>query len=66
VLSKSPKKTANLVAHWFGPNSYELNKNIENALKLAWAEAVFDIARDVHELSQEQGVISHISSCDFF
>jgi len=37
---------------------------LENALKLAGEEVVFDIARDVHEFSHEQGVISQISSCD--
>ena len=62
VFSKSPKETANLVARWFGPDSEELKKMSENALKLAQPEAVFDIVRDIHGLSQEQGVISQISS----
>ncbi|KAF8689935.1 hypothetical protein HU200_041570 [Digitaria exilis] len=62
VFSKSPKETASLVARWFGPDSEELKKMSENALKLAQPEAVFDIVRDIHELSREQGVISQISS----
>ena len=62
VFSKSPKETANLVARWFGPDSEELKKMSENALKLAQPEAVFDIVKDIHGLSQEQGVISQISS----
>lgn len=62
VFSKSPKETAGLVARWFGPDSEELKKMSENALKLAQPEAVFDIVRDIHELSREQGVISQISS----
>ncbi|PWZ21355.1 putative monogalactosyldiacylglycerol synthase 3, chloroplastic [Zea mays] len=62
VFSKSPKETASLVARWFGPDSEELKKMSEKALKLAQPEAVFDIVKDMHELSQEQGVISQISS----
>jgi 1,2-diacylglycerol 3-beta-galactosyltransferase len=62
VFSKSPKETACLVARWFGPDSEELKRMSENALKLAQPEAVFDIVRDIHELSREQGVISQISS----
>lgn len=62
VFSKSPKETAKLVAGWFGPDSEELKSMSENALKLAQPEAVFDIVRDIHELSQEQGVMSQISS----
>jgi 1,2-diacylglycerol 3-beta-galactosyltransferase len=61
VFSKSPKETAKLVARWFGPDSEELKRVSENALKLAQPEAVFDIVRDIHELSQEQGVKSQIS-----
>ncbi|KAG8060613.1 hypothetical protein GUJ93_ZPchr0002g25645 [Zizania palustris] len=62
VFSKSSKETAILVARWFGPDSDELKRMSENALKLAQPEAVFDIVRDIHELSHEQGVISQISS----
>ncbi|GJM87158.1 hypothetical protein PR202_ga03084 [Eleusine coracana subsp. coracana] len=61
VFSKSPKETAKLVACWFGPDSEELKRMSENALKLAQPEAVFDIVRDIHDLSQEQGVKSQIS-----
>ncbi|KAE8801790.1 putative monogalactosyldiacylglycerol synthase 3, chloroplastic [Hordeum vulgare] len=62
VFSKSPKETAELVAHWFGPGSEDRKRMSENALKLAQPEAVFDIVRDIHELSQEQGVKAQISS----
>lgn len=62
VFSKSPKETAALVASWFGPGLEERKRMSENALKLAQPEAVFDIVRDIHALSQEQGVISQISS----
>ncbi|TVU27862.1 hypothetical protein EJB05_19363 [Eragrostis curvula] len=61
VFSKSPTESAKLVARWFGPDSEELKRMSENALKLAQPEAVFDIVRDIHELSQEQGVLSQIS-----
>nr|QIZ03425.1 monogalactosyl diacylglycerol synthase [Triticum aestivum] len=62
VFSKSPKETAELVARWFGPGAEECKRMSENALKLAQPEAVFDIVRDIHELSQEQGVKAQISS----
>lgn len=62
VFSKSPKETAELVARWFGPGAEERKRMSENALKLAQPEAVFDIVRDIHELSQEQGVKAQISS----
>ncbi len=62
VFSKSSRETAKLVARWFGPDSDELKRMSEKALKLAQPEAVFDIVRDIHELSREQGVISQISS----
>jgi 1,2-diacylglycerol 3-beta-galactosyltransferase len=62
VFSKSPKETAALVARWFGPGKEEHKRMSENALKLAQPEAVFDIVRDIHELSQEQGVKAQISS----
>ncbi|CAM0942772.1 unnamed protein product [Alopecurus aequalis] len=62
VFSKSPKETATIVARWFGPGSDEHKRMSENALKLAQPEAVFDIVRDIHELSHEQGVKAQISS----
>ncbi|OAY64503.1 putative monogalactosyldiacylglycerol synthase 3, chloroplastic [Ananas comosus] len=61
VFSKSSKETARLVARWFGPDSEELRKMSENALKLAQPDAVFDIVKDIHELTQQQGPMSHIS-----
>ncbi|PKU74650.1 putative monogalactosyldiacylglycerol synthase 3, chloroplastic [Dendrobium catenatum] len=68
VFCKSSKQTAKLVARWFGPDSTELKKMSECALKLAQPEAVFDIVKDIHELTQEQGPMSNIpyaltSSC---
>ena len=61
VFSGSPKETASLVAKWFGPESEELKKMSENALKLAQPEAVFDIVRDINELASQQGPLSRIS-----
>lgn len=61
VFSKSSKETARLVARWFGPDSEELRKMSENALKLAQPDAVFDIVKDIHELTQQQGPMSRIS-----
>ncbi|XP_031484480.1 probable monogalactosyldiacylglycerol synthase 3, chloroplastic [Nymphaea colorata] len=52
VFSKSPKETANLVARWFGPEAEELRRMSENALNLAQPEAVFNIVRDIDELSR--------------
>ncbi|KAH0459507.1 hypothetical protein IEQ34_012321 [Dendrobium chrysotoxum] len=60
VFCKSSKQTAKLVARWFGPDSTELKKMSECALKLAQPEAVFDIVKDIHELTQEQGPMSNI------
>ncbi|XP_009416857.2 probable monogalactosyldiacylglycerol synthase 3, chloroplastic [Musa acuminata AAA Group] len=61
VFSKSSKQTASLVAQWFGPESEELKKMSQNALKLAQPDAVFDIVKDIHELAQQQGPLSQIS-----
>ncbi|WOK91614.1 hypothetical protein Cni_G00305 [Canna indica] len=63
VFSKSSKKTAKLVASWFGPESDVLKKMSQNALKLAQPNAVFDIVKDIHELVQQQGPLSQISHC---
>lgn len=61
VFSKSSKETASLVAQWFGPESEELKKMSQNALKLAQPDAVFDIVKDIHELAQQQGPLFQIS-----
>ncbi|KAJ4754406.1 Processive diacylglycerol beta-glucosyltransferase [Rhynchospora pubera] len=61
VFSKSPNETASLVARWFGPESDELKRMSENALKLAQPEAVFDIVRDIHSLSLGHGPLSKIA-----
>ncbi|CAL9222734.1 unnamed protein product, partial [Arabidopsis halleri] len=52
VFTRSPKETAKIVANWFSNNKEELKKMSENALKLAQPEAVFDIVKDIHHLSQ--------------
>lgn len=54
VFTRSPKETAKIVADWFSSNKEELKKMSENALKLAQPEAVFDIVKDIHHLSQQQ------------
>ncbi|KAG7578997.1 Diacylglycerol glucosyltransferase N-terminal [Arabidopsis thaliana x Arabidopsis arenosa] len=54
VFTRSPKETAKIVANWFSNNKEELKKMSENALKLAQPEAVFDIVKDIHHLSQQQ------------
>ncbi|KAG0470299.1 hypothetical protein HPP92_016999 [Vanilla planifolia] len=61
VFCKSSKQAAKLVARWFGPDSEELKKMSESALRLAQPEAVFDIVKDIHELAQEEGPMSRIS-----
>lgn len=61
VFSKSPKETSRLVARWFGPDSEELKRMSENALKLAQPNAVFDIVNDINELVQQQGPLSRLS-----
>lgn len=61
VFSKSPKEAARLIARWFGPDSEELKRMSENALKLAQPNAVFDIVRDINEVVQQRGPPSRIS-----
>ncbi|XP_008793953.2 probable monogalactosyldiacylglycerol synthase 3, chloroplastic [Phoenix dactylifera] len=61
VFSKSSKQTASLVAGWFGPESEELKRMSQNALKLAQPDAVFDIVKDINELAQQLGPLSRIS-----
>ncbi|RWW17788.1 hypothetical protein GW17_00018266 [Ensete ventricosum] len=62
VFSKSSKRTASLVARWFGPESQVLKQMSQNALKLAQPDAVFDIVKDIHQLTEQQGPLSQI--CD--
>lgn len=59
VFTRSPKETSRIVAEWFSSNSDELKRMSENALKLAQPEAVFDIVKDIHELSQQRGPLSN-------
>ncbi|XP_019092458.1 PREDICTED: monogalactosyldiacylglycerol synthase 3, chloroplastic-like [Camelina sativa] len=54
VFTRSPKETARIVADWFSSNKTGLKTMSENALKLAQPEAVFDIVKDIHHLSQQQ------------
>ncbi|EOA30514.1 hypothetical protein CARUB_v10013637mg [Capsella rubella] len=54
VFTRSPKETARIVADWFSSNKDELKSMSENALKLAQPEAVFDIVKDIHHLSEQQ------------
>ncbi|KAG1338661.1 putative monogalactosyldiacylglycerol synthase 3, chloroplastic [Cocos nucifera] len=61
VFSKSSKQTASLVARWFGPESEELRRMSQNALKLAQPDAIFDIVKDINELAKQLGPLSHIS-----
>ncbi|KAH7854271.1 hypothetical protein Vadar_011986 [Vaccinium darrowii] len=55
VFSRSPEKTAKLVADWFTTKTEELKKMSENALQLAQPNAVFDIVKDIHELACQRG-----------
>ncbi|WOL17306.1 hypothetical protein Cni_G26097 [Canna indica] len=61
IFSNDPKEAASLVARWFGPDKEELKKFVQNAVKLAQPEAVFDIVRDIHELMQERASTARIS-----
>lgn len=54
VFTRSPKQTAKIVADWFSNSKEELKNMSDNALKLAQPEAVFDIVKDIHYLSQQQ------------
>ncbi|XP_058181417.1 monogalactosyldiacylglycerol synthase 2, chloroplastic-like [Rhododendron vialii] len=61
VFTRSPKETAKLVAEWFSTKTDELKQMSENALKLAQPDAVFDIVKDIHELSCQRGPVSSSS-----
>ncbi|XP_043718758.1 monogalactosyldiacylglycerol synthase 2, chloroplastic-like [Telopea speciosissima] len=60
VFSRSPKETANLVAEWFDSKTEELKKMSENAVKLAQPDAVFNIVRDIHDLTRQRGPLTSI------
>ncbi|XP_052200390.1 probable monogalactosyldiacylglycerol synthase 3, chloroplastic isoform X2 [Diospyros lotus] len=60
VFSRSPKETARLVAEWFSTKTDELKRMSENALKLAQPEAVFNIVKDIHELSCQRGPLASV------
>ncbi|KAJ4953334.1 hypothetical protein NE237_030166 [Protea cynaroides] len=60
VFSRSPKETANLVAEWFSSKTEELKKMSDNALKLAQPDAVFNIVRDIHDLTHQRGPLTSI------
>ncbi|KAJ4959324.1 hypothetical protein NE237_026435 [Protea cynaroides] len=60
VFSNSPKKSAKLVAEWFSSKTEELKKMSENALKLAQPEAVFNIVRDINDLTCSRGPLTSI------
>ncbi|XP_043702536.1 monogalactosyldiacylglycerol synthase 2, chloroplastic-like [Telopea speciosissima] len=60
VFSRSPKETANLVAEWFSSKTEELNKMSDNALKLAQPDAVFNIVRDINDLTRSRGPLTSI------
>ncbi|KAK1322972.1 hypothetical protein QJS10_CPA02g00206 [Acorus calamus] len=61
VFSRSPKETASTVARWFGPETEELKRLSQNALKLAQPDAVFNIVKDIDELVQQRGTMSRIA-----
>ncbi|KAL9249027.1 Monogalactosyldiacylglycerol synthase 2, chloroplastic-like protein [Drosera capensis] len=59
VFTRSPTETAMIVAEWFSTNTAELNRMSENALKLAKPEAVFEIVRDMHDLTCQRGPLAN-------
>ncbi|XP_051152609.1 monogalactosyldiacylglycerol synthase 2, chloroplastic-like [Andrographis paniculata] len=60
VFTRSPKETASIVASWFNIDTDERKRMSENARKLSQPEAVFDIVRDIHELSRQRGFLPNI------
>ncbi|KAM7511581.1 hypothetical protein LguiB_010456 [Lonicera macranthoides] len=60
VFTRSPKETAKLVAEWFSTKTDELKRMSKNSLKLAQPNAVFDIVKDIHELSCERGPLATV------
>ncbi|XP_010533117.1 PREDICTED: monogalactosyldiacylglycerol synthase 3, chloroplastic [Tarenaya hassleriana] len=65
VFTRSPKETAKIVAEWFSNKRDELKRMSENSLKLAQPEAVFDIVKDINDLTQQQQRIQIHDDDDF-
>ncbi|XP_030544517.2 monogalactosyldiacylglycerol synthase 2, chloroplastic-like isoform X1 [Rhodamnia argentea] len=60
VFTRSSKETARIVAEWFSTKTDELKRMSQNSLKLAQPEAVFDIVKDIHELTCQRGPLANI------
>ncbi|CAM8979740.1 unnamed protein product [Rhodiola kirilowii] len=60
VFTRNSKDTARIVAEWFSTKTDELKQMAENAKKLAQPEAVFDIVRDINELSCQRGPLASL------
>lgn len=60
VFTRSPKETARIVSEWFTTKTDERERMSENALRLAQPNAVFDIVKDIHDLSCERGQLASI------
>uniref|UniRef100_A0A7N0U670 monogalactosyldiacylglycerol synthase n=1 Tax=Kalanchoe fedtschenkoi TaxID=63787 RepID=A0A7N0U670_KALFE len=60
IFTRDHKETARIVAEWFSTRTDELRRMSENARKLAQPEAVFDIAKDIHELARQRGPLADI------
>uniref|UniRef100_A0A7N1A426 monogalactosyldiacylglycerol synthase n=1 Tax=Kalanchoe fedtschenkoi TaxID=63787 RepID=A0A7N1A426_KALFE len=60
VFTRNAKETARIVAEWFSTKTDELKQMAENAKKLAQPEAVFDIVRDIDELSCQRGPLASL------
>ncbi|CAN8252449.1 unnamed protein product [Cochlearia groenlandica] len=61
VFTRSPKETARIVGEWFSTKTDELEQTSENARKLAQPEAVFDIVKDIDELSEQRGPLANVA-----
>lgn len=61
VFTRSPKETARIVGEWFSTKTEELEQTSDNARKLAQPEAVFDIVKDIDELSEERGHLASVA-----
>ncbi|CAH8285678.1 unnamed protein product [Eruca vesicaria subsp. sativa] len=61
VFTRSPKETARIVGEWFSTKTDELEQTSDNAGKLAQPEAVFDIVKDIDELSEQRGPLANVA-----
>ena len=61
VFTRSPKETARIVGEWFSTETDELEQTSDNAGKLAQPEAVFDIVKDIDELSEQRGPLANVA-----